>query len=79
MRQRRPELKLRRRGFVVGVFGAALFIAYKALKYPGSIERGDALLCLVLVLSSGLVGGMMGRVLGKIFGPSDQDNGRGIS
>ena len=51
-----------------------LFIAYKVLKYPGSIDRGDALLCLALVLSMGLVGGLIGLALGKIFGSSHRDN-----
>jgi hypothetical protein len=51
-----------------------MFIAYKVLKYPGSIDRRDALLCLALVLSIGLVGGLIGFVLGKICGPSDREN-----
>ena len=51
-----------------------LFIAYKVLKYPGSIDRRDALLCLALVLSMGLVGGLIGFAVGKIFGSSDRDN-----
>jgi len=66
--------KFRRRGFVVGVLGGVLFIAYKVLKYPGSIDRRDALLCLALVLAMGLVGGLIGFALGKIFGSSHRDN-----
>jgi len=72
--QRRSEQKLRRRCFALGVFAGALFIAYRVLKYPGSIDRRDALLCLALVLSMGLVGGLIGLALGKIFGSSDRDN-----
>ncbi len=51
-----------------------LFIAYKVFKYPGSIDRRDALLCLALVLSMGLAGGLMGMALGKLFGSSGRDN-----
>jgi len=72
--ERRSEQKLRRRGFALGVFAGVLFIAYKVLKYPGSIDRRDALLCLALVLSMGLVGGLIGLGLRKIFGSSDRDN-----
>ncbi len=74
MHQRRSERKFRRRGFVLGVFAGLLFIAYKVLKYPGSIDRRDAQLCLALVLSMGLVGGLIGLALGKIFRSSDRDN-----
>jgi len=74
VQQRRSEQKFRRRGFALGVLAGVLFIAYKVLKYPGSIDRGDALLCLALVLSMGLVGGLIGMALGKIFGSSDRDN-----
>jgi len=64
--ERRSEQKFRRRGFALGVFAGVLFI--------GSIDRRDALLCLALVLSMGLVGGLIGFALGKIFGSSDRDN-----
>ena len=74
MQQRRSEQKFRRRGFTLGVFGGLLFIAFKVFKYPGSIDRRDALLCLALVLSIGLVGGLIGLALEKIFGSSDRDN-----
>jgi len=72
--QRRSEQKFRRRGFALGVFAGVLFIAYKVFKYPGSIDRRDALLCLALVLSMGLAGGLMGMALGKLFGSSGRDN-----
>jgi len=72
--ERRSKQKFRRRGFALGIFAGVLFIAYKAFKYPGSIDRADALLCLALVLSMGLVGGLIGMALGKIFGSSDRDN-----
>ena len=74
MQERRSEQKFRRRGFALGVFAGGLFIAFRLLKYPGSIDRRDALLCLALVLSIGLIGGLIGLVLGKIFGSSNQDN-----
>jgi hypothetical protein len=74
VQERRSEQKARRRGFVLGLFAGGLFIAYKVLKYPGSIDRRDALLCLALVLSIGLIGGLIGLVLGKIFGSSDREN-----
>ena len=74
MQQRRSEQKFRRRGFALGVFAGVLFIAYKVLKYPGSIDRRDALLCLALVLSMGLLGELIGLALGRIFGASDRDN-----
>ena len=74
MHRRRSEQKFRRRGFALGVFAGVLFIAYKVLKYPGSIDRRDALLCLALVFSIGLVGGLIGLALEKIFGSSDRDN-----
>ncbi len=74
MHERRSEQKFRRRGFALGVFAGVLFIAYKVLKYPGSIDRRDALLCLALVLLMGLVGGLIGLALRKIFGSSDRDN-----
>jgi hypothetical protein len=70
---RRPEQQFRRRGFLLGTFAGALFVAYKAFKYPGSIDRRDALLCLALVLAMGLVGGLIGLALGKIFGSSDRE------
>jgi len=72
--QRRSKQKFRRRGFALGVFAGVLFIAYRVLKYPGSIDRRDGLLCLALVLSVGLVGGLIGFALGKIFGSSDRDH-----
>ena len=78
MVERRSQQKFRRRGFALGVFVGALFITYKVFKYPGSIDRRDALLCLALVFSMGLVGGLIGMALGKIFGASDRDNGPGI-
>ena len=65
--ERRSERAFRRRGFALGVFAGVLFIAYKLLKYPSSIDRRDALLCLALVLSVGLAGGLIGLALGKIF------------
>ncbi len=58
----------------MGVLAGVLFIAYKVLKYPGSIDRGDALPCLALVLSMGLLGGLIDLALGRIFGASDRDN-----
>ena len=70
----RSQQKFRRRGFALGVFGGVLFIAYKVLKYPGSIDRRDAPFCLALVLSMGLVGGLIGMALGKMRGSSDLDN-----
>ena len=63
-----------RRGFALGVFAGVLFIAYKLLKYPGAIDRHDALLCLALVLTVGLVGGLIGLALGRMFGSIDRDN-----
>ena len=74
MHERRSEQKPRRRGFALGVFAGVLFIAYRLLKYPGSIDRRDALLCLALVLSMGLLGELIGLALGRIFGASDRDN-----
>ena len=74
MQERRSEQKFRRLGFALGVFAGGLFIAFRLLKYPGSIDRRDALLCLALVLSIGLIGGLIGLVLGKIFDSSNQDN-----
>ena len=74
MHERRSEQKFRRRGFALGVFAGVLFIAYKVLKYPGSIDRRDALLCLALVLAIGLLGGLIGLALGKIFGSSHRGN-----
>ena len=74
MHQLGSKRKFRRRGFTLGVLGGVLFIAYKLLKYPGSIDRRDALLCLALVLSTGLVGGLMGMALGKIRDSSDLNN-----
>jgi len=74
VQERRSEQKFRRRGFAMGVFVGGLFIAFKLLKYPGSIDRRDSLLCLALVLAIGLVGGLIGFGLGKIFGSSDRDN-----
>ena len=74
MNQSRSEQKYRRRGFALGAFGGVLFIAYKVLKYPGSIDRRDALFCLALVLSMGLVGGLIGMALKKMRGSSDLDN-----
>jgi len=72
--RRRSEQAFRRRGFALGVFAGVLFIAYRLLKYPGAIDRHDALLCLALVVSVGLVGGLIGLALGKIFGPVDRDD-----
>jgi hypothetical protein len=72
--RRQSKQKFRRRGFVLGVFGGMLFIAYKVLKYPGSIDRRDAFLSLALVLSIGLAGGLIGMALGRIHGSSDVDN-----
>ena len=72
--ERRSEPKFRRRGFTLGIVAGVLFIAYKVLKYPGSIDRRDALLCLALVLAIGLLGGLIGFALGKISGSSDRDN-----
>jgi hypothetical protein len=74
VQERRSEQKFRRRGFTLGVFAGVLFLVFKLLKYPGSIDRRDALLCLALILSMGLVGGLVGLALGKIFGPSDRDD-----
>ena len=74
MQQRRSEQEFRRRGFALGIFAGLLFIAYKLFKYPGSIDRRDALLCSAFVLSMGLVGGLVGLALGKIFCSSDRDN-----
>ena len=74
MQERRSEQKFRRRGFALGVLARELFIAFKLLKYPGSIDRREALLCLALVLAIGLVGGLIGFGLRKIFGSSDRDN-----
>ena len=73
MHQRRSEQKFRRRGFALGVFAGVLFIAYKVFKYPGSIDRRDALLCLALVLSMGLAGGLIGMALRKMFASSDRE------
>ena len=58
----------------MGLLGGVLLIAYKLLKYPGSMDRRDALLCLAFVLSIGLAGGIIGMALGKIRGSSDLDN-----
>lgn len=74
MQERRSEQKFRRRGFTLGIFAGVLFIVFKLLKYPGSIDRRDALLCLALILSMGLVGGLLGLALGKIFGSSGRDD-----
>ena len=73
MVQRRSQQKFRRRGFALGVFGGALFITYKVFKYPGSIDRRDALLCLALVLSMGLAGGLIGMALRRMFASSDRE------
>ena len=61
-----PRLKqrLRRKGFASGLFAGILFIAYKVFKYPGSIDRDDALPCFAVVLTFGLVGGLIGSVFG---------------
>jgi len=72
--ERRSEQKFRRRGFTLGIFAGGLFIAFKLVKYPGSIDRRDGLLCLALVLAIGLVGGLIGLMLGKIFGSSGRDD-----
>jgi hypothetical protein len=74
VQEHRLEQKFRRRGFTLGGFAGLLFIGYRVLKYPGSIDRRDALLCLALVLSIGLIGGLIGFELGKIFGSSDREN-----
>jgi hypothetical protein len=74
VQERRSEQIFRRRGFTLGIFAGVLFIVFKLLKYPGSIDRRDALLCLALILSVGLVGGLLGLALGKIFRSSGRDN-----
>ena len=66
--------KFRRRGFALGLSAGIVFIAYKLFKYPGSINRTDALLSFALVLSFGLAGGLVGLGLGAIFGSSDREN-----
>ena len=77
VQQSRPGQKFRRRGFALGILGGALFIVWKALKYPGSIDRHDAWVCVGVVLLTGLVGGLIGLLLGKLFGSSDRDNRSG--
>ena len=72
VQKRGSDQKFRRRGFALGVLAGALYVAWKVLKYPGSFERRDAMLCLALVLSIGLVGGLLGWALGKMLGPSDR-------
>jgi len=74
VQERRSEQKFRRRGFTLGIFAGVLFIVFKLLKYPGSIDRRDALRCLALVLSMGLLGGLIGLALGRIFGASHRGN-----
>ena len=73
MRQRRSVQQFRRQGFALGVCGGVVWVAYKILKQPGSIDRRDALLCFALVLAIGLVGGLIGMALGKIFASTDRD------
>src|SRR5438876_12451181 len=43
----------RRKGFAWGLFAGVLFVAYKAVKYPGSLGRANWPVCLAVVLSFG--------------------------
>jgi len=65
----------RRKGFAWGLFAGVLFVAYKAVKYPGSLGRANWPVCLAVVLSFGLASGLIGSVLGAIFGRSGRKNG----
>lgn len=72
----RVKQRFKRKGFVGGLVGGVLFIAYKLFKHPGSIDRNDLLLCLAVVLAFGLAGGLIGLALGAIFRSSDTKDGR---
>jgi len=72
MSQGRSKQKHRGAGFAIGLFAGVLFVAYKAFKYPGSINRSDAMLCVALILSFGLAGGLVGWALGALFGSSNR-------
>ena len=72
----RSKQKLRRTGFAVGLFAGALFVAYKAFKYPGSINRSNAMPCVALILSFGLAGGLVGWAFGALFGSSNRGDGQ---
>jgi len=73
MRERPMKQRFARRGFLWGLVAGILFVAYKTFKYPGSINRSDAMLCVAVVLSFGLAGGLIGMALGTVFGLSDGD------
>ena len=73
MRERPMKQRFARRGFLWGLVAGLLFVAYRAFKYPGSINRSDTMLCIAVVLSFGFVGGLIGVALGTVFGLSDGD------
>jgi hypothetical protein len=57
----------------MGLLVGALFVAYKALKYPGSIHRSNVMECVALVLAFGLAGGLVGLGFGARARLSDED------
>jgi len=65
--------KFRRRGFVGGLLAGVLFVAVKVLKHWGSISRNDAVLCLAVILSFGLVGGLIGLALSALSNASGRE------
>ena len=73
MRERRMKQRFARRGFRWGLVAGLLFVAYKAFKYPGSINRRDAMFCIAVVLTFGLAGGLIGMALGTVLDLSDSD------
>jgi uncharacterized membrane protein len=74
VRERRSKQKFGRKGFAVGLFAGLVFVAYKAFRYPGSLNRSDAMLCVAVVLAFGLVGGVLGATLGAVIESIDRDN-----
>jgi hypothetical protein len=73
MRERPTKQRFARGGFLWGLVAGLLFVAYKIFKYPGSINRSDAMLCVAVVLCFGLAGGLIGMALGTAFNLSDGD------
>ena len=74
MRKRRSIKKARRKGFAFGLFSGVLFVAYRELKNPGTINRRDLPLCVAVVLAFALVGGLIGLALGAMSGSADRDD-----
>ena len=75
VRESRWKQKIRRKGFVCGLFAGMAFVGYKVFKHPGSIARSDVWLCVAVVLCFGLAGGLIGLALGAILGSSDAPGG----